>query len=475
MVDQNHLDWLREGAEAWNSRRASNDFEPDLSGADLSVTDLRFFNLKKADLEKANLSNSILFATELSGSNLARADLREVVAIGTRFDDTVLFGANLQQAKLSGADFSNSILQRADLTEADLSWANLTDADIRFAVVAGARLDKAILARTNTLGSNLWQAVLYEESSAPAHLQPQDEPKTVSSVSDLLAVLHTLDTEVPLYFRGEQRCEWRPIPSLFREGLAEVEDEMLTDLASRRPEEMGGARTALEQLLLAQHYKLSTRLLDVTSNPLVALFFACEEVVEHDAHDGRLHIFAVPKPLIKTFDSNTISIVSNFAKLPIRDKQWLLSREGLHPQRPFSAYYNYDAIMARLYQKIRGEKPQFDERIDMKDLYGVFVVEPQQKDDRIRAQSSAVLVSAFQERFDHQEGTEWNGGVRPYGHYTLSIPSSSKESILKDLRLMGVSRESLFPGLESAATEVMRRYKLPPGQGKARSDQAGTG
>ena len=473
MADQNHLDWLREGMKAWNSRRASNDFDPDLSGADLTGTDLRDINLAKANLEKANLRNINLFGTVLKGSNLAQADLRKVIAPMTRFDDAILFGAELQEAELSGADFTNAILQRANLTNADLSWANLTDADLRFAVVSGARLEEAILARTNTLCANLWQAVLYRELSAPTDIQPQGG-QTIGSVSDLIAEIHKLDTEVPLYFRGEQWCEWRPIPSVFRQGLADVEDKMLIDLIALRPEEMGGAGTALEQLLLAQHYKLSTRLLDVTRNPLVALFFACEEAVEHDDHDGRLHVFAVPESLIKTFDSDTISIIANFVKLPIMDKRWLLSRERLHPQRPFSAYYNYSAMLARLYQKIRGEKPQFDERIDMKDLYGVFVVEPQQKDERIRAQSSAVLLSAFQELFDHQEGTEWNGGIRPYGHYTLSIPSDSKESILNDLRLMGVTRQSMFPGLESSATEVMRRYKRPPGQEDTRSDEVGT-
>ena len=473
MADQNHLDWLREGMEAWNSRRASNDFDPDLSGADLTGTDLREFNLEKANLEEANLRNINLFGTVLKGSNLTQADLRKVIAPMTRFDDAILFGAKLQEAELSGADFTNAILQRANLTNADLSWANLTDADLRFAVVSGARLYEAILARTNTLCANLWQAVLYQEHPVPTDVQPQCGP-TIGSVSELLAEIHKLDTEVPLYFRGEQRCEWKPIPSVFHQGLADVEDKMLIDLIARRPEEMGGAGTALEQLLLAQHYKLSTRLLDVTRNPLVALFFACEEAVEHDDHDGRLHVFAVPESLIKTFDSDTISIIANFVKLPIMDKRWLLSRERLHPQRPFSAYYNYSAIMARLYQKIRGEKPQFDERIDMKDLYGVFVVEPQQKDERIRAQSSAVLLSAFQEQFDHQEGTEWNGGVRPYRHYTLSIPSASKEGILNDLRLMGVTRQSIFPGLESSATEVMRRYKRPPGQEATPSGEAGT-
>ena len=239
MADQNHLDWLREGMKAWNSRRASNDFDPDLSGADLTGTDLRDINLAKANLEKANLRNINLFGTVLKGSNLAQADLRKVIAPMTRFDDAILFGAELQEAELSGADFTNVILQRANLTNADLSWANLTDADLRFAVVSGARLEEAILARTNTLCANLWQAVLYRELSAPTDIQPQGG-QTIGSVSDLIAEIHKLATEVPLYFRGEQRCEWTPIPSVFRQGLADVEDKMLIDLIALRPEEMGG-------------------------------------------------------------------------------------------------------------------------------------------------------------------------------------------------------------------------------------------
>ena len=473
MADPHHIEWLGEGVEAWNSRRSLSNFVPDLSGADLAQTNLQHFNLENANLEKANLKHANLFGAELRGVKLIQADLRKVSAPMARFGNAVLFGAKLQQAMLMGADFSNAILRRANITNAELTWANLTGTDLRFAVVAGARLYDAILSGANTLCANLWQAVLYQEDSAPTDLQSQGEQTTITSVSDLLAQIHTLETEVSLYFRGQQRFGWRPISSVFRAGLADVEDKMLIDLISRRPEEMGGSKTALEQLLLAQHYGLSTRLLDVTRNPLVALFFACEESAEYDDQDGGLHIFAIPESLIKTFDSDTISIIASFVKLPTGDKKWLLSRERLHPQRPFSAHYNYNAIMDRLYQKIREGKPHFEKRVDMKDLYGVFVVEPQQQNERVRAQSSAFLISAFQEHFDHQEGMEWNGGVRPYGHYTLSIPSDSKKSILNDLRLMGVTRQSLFPGLESSATDVMRRYKRLSEEDEARSDETG--
>ena len=287
--------------------------------------------------------------------------------------------------------------------------------------------------------------MLYEKRGPSFGSHSQGEEIIIESVPDLLDEIHKLGTELPLYFRGEQRSGWQPMSSVFRENLSDVEDKMLIDLASRRPEEMGNARTSLEQLQIAQHYGLKTRLLDITKNPLVALFFACEKDEQYDCEDGRLHIFAVPGSLIKPFHSDTVSVIANFSKLSAIDKHWLLSRDGLHPQRPFSAQYNYNAIMSRLYQKIREEKTHFDERIDMKDLYGVFVVEPQQKDERIRAQASAFFVSAFREQFDYQQDTEWNGGCttirilhiwrkerqqrkhteRPkaYGHYTAIVVS----------------------------------------------------
>ena len=65
---------------------------------------------------------------------------------------------------------------------------------------------------------------------------------------------------------------------------------------------------------------------------------------------------------------------------------------------------------------IKEEKPHFKEEIDPRDYFRVFVVEPQQSFERIRAQSGAFLISAFHERFKCSEVLNRNPGIPIYGH-----------------------------------------------------------
>ena len=112
--------------------------------------------------------------------------------------------------------------------------------------------------------------------------------------------------DVLLYFREERCNSWALRPSVMRRfSFREKESGMLNELMSRQPEAFSGLTSAFSQWVLAQHYRLNTRLLNVARNPLVTLFNACEEGGDKD---GRLHVFAVPRDLdfIRPFNSDAI-------------------------------------------------------------------------------------------------------------------------------------------------------------------------
>ena len=251
------------------------------------------------------------------------------------------------------------------------------------------------------------------------------------------------------YFRGESVTGWELSPSLMRDGLIQYEAEMLTELMARRPSEFSGSDTAISQFVLAQHHGLKTRFLDITKNPLVALFHACQSDPEKD---GKIHIFAVRRNFVKAFNSDTVSIIANFSKLPLVEQNMLLT------MTVSDDHFNQVDAMRHLYQLIREEKPFFEERIDIGDFFSAFVVEPQQSSERIRAQSGAFLASAFHRRFERDEILRHNDQIPVYAHYTPTIPAVSKGALSEELRLMSITRETLFPGLDESASAVTRAY-----------------
>ena len=275
--------------------------------------------------------------------------------------------------------------------------------------------------------------------------------------------------EVVLYFRGESRCFPELRPSVMRNPepreapLRSAEGEMLNDLMTRQPEAFNGLDSALAQWVLAQHHGLRTRLLDITRNPLVALYNACNG---NGDEDGRLHVFGAPRSLIKPFNSDTVSVLASFAKLPRAEQTLILGKAQI--DAPEDALPNmadhligtdpFGKAKAHLYTIIRQERPYFEERVDIRDLLRVFVVEPQRSFERLRAQSSAFLLSAFHERYERNEVLRWNQHIPIYSHSLLTLPHGQKESALRDLRLLDLTRETLFPSVDEAASAVTQQY-----------------
>lgn len=404
-------------------------------------------NLRSADLAGANLRNADLRGVNCNGADLSGADLRL---------------ANLSGADLTSANLSGTYFASADLTSADLTSADLTGADLSNAILSDTVLDGTVLTGANLAGTEFWKSKFYPVSTVSPS-QYQDTLDDIKSIESLLPEVQKLqrhhkdhEEEVSFYFRGEPKCGWKLRPSVTREGIVIDESDMLLDLVSRRPEEFSGISSALGQWVLAQHHGLKTRFMDVSKNPLVALFNACSDYADDD---GRLYVFAVPRSQVKPFTSDVVSIISNFARLSHAEQNIILTKKTNWKDDTFKIPYFYLGVMKHLYQLIREEKPYFEERIDPRDFYGAFIIEPQQSSERVRAQSGAFLASVFHERFEREKISEWNDQIPVYAYYPLTIPHDSKSHIIEELRLLNITHETLFPGLDSSASAITELYR----------------
>lgn len=469
MDREEQIKLLLKGVESWNEiRRGEEKFSPDFDdvdfrkdlneGTSLEGVNLRNGSFLKANLRGFNLKGADLENADFRGATLAGANISDANLKNTNFKGTILANVKLNGVDAFRTDFSDTDLKRADLGNALLDSANMKGAD----------LTHAYLKNTNIIDTKLWDSTTLYQNEEEVVSDSLGEIESIGGfVKKFEEQLKSYENDVrfQFYFRGECSARWKLSPAIMRkkaETLRDNEGKMLLDLMSQRPGDFIGVNSALSQWVLAQHHGLKTRLLDITRNPLVALFYACQDLPKGRKYKkGLLHIFVVPKHLVKTFESDSISVVANFAKLP-REEQDLLMGGGINGlTEKYSLKYKevFPHIMGRLYHYIKQEKPYFKERIEMRDLFRVFVVEPKQSFERIRVQSGAFLISTFHQRFETQEIQKRNKTIPVYHHYSITVPMRSKKKILDELRFLNIRREVLLPGLDEAAEAIVEKYE----------------
>ncbi|MFM5256359.1 FRG domain-containing protein [Aeromonas hydrophila] len=292
----------------------------------------------------------------------------------------------------------------------------------------------------------------------------ENQDKThIQSISSFLDALRGLDDsdrfKREYFFRGHADINWKPIPSIYRnEKWIKNEEIMIKDLISKCPNEFINHKYTFQSLVKMQHYSLPTRLLDITTNPLVALYFACQpERVKNDdgvetEADGEVIIFCAFKDSIKYHDSDTVSIISNIAKRP---KNFDLN-EAPKSEKEIAAFNATHNIQLLLHD-IRHEKPHFESKIERNHLESVVFVRPLLDNPRIIKQDGYFILFGISDKKTSP------AKIREYCFPQkkmpqILIPADKKEVILNELEVLGISNDTIFPDIDNVAKFIKSKY-----------------
>jgi len=284
-------------------------------------------------------------------------------------------------------------------------------------------------------------------------------PKTLPGFIDAFAQYSSSSIYLKC-FRGQRDSSWPNVASIFRPDLKQLlenEKTAIRDLISVHPHEFATDESMFDKLVRMQHFGLPTRLLDVSLNALVALYFATDPGPDsRKSSDGMVTAFAVPPRRDKYFDSDSVSCLANLANMTSEEKDEIYRlRESLKVDISSEGNinkFNEYGVIKRLHQFIRSEKPYFLPIIDPIDLFKPYYVHPKMSNRRILAQSGAFILYGI----NPPKKMYFPDPIEPT---TFIVSKAEKSTIRKALEDIGINESTLFPEIDKAAARITNQYR----------------
>jgi len=280
------------------------------------------------------------------------------------------------------------------------------------------------------------------------------EGAVIQTVEDALKVasdIKSAPNEFTVY-RGQSNWGWILRPKAFRKpSWYRHEHDMVRELISAQPQEFSSDSLMLDRLVRMAHYGLPTRLLDITTNFLIALYFACEEAPD-SGKDGAVFVIRGEQPQAKYYDSDAVGLLANLSRLSELEKRLMFrSSPENNPTDYLDDAFNKFSPVARLLQFVRDEKPYFLAKARKIDLMSAFYVMPKKNNRRIIAQSGAFLVFGL-------IGDDRNPQLDTLAITRHKVLAIDKTSMREQLVALGITEVSLYPELDHAAAYISNRF-----------------
>ena len=236
----------------------------------------------------------------------------------------------------------------------------------------------------------------------------------ISSVSDLIDFGYQIHykTGFRCWYRGHAKASHLLQPTAHRLATEEHERNLIGEFRARaglRHASVPQSENRSAWLALAQHYGLPTRLLDWTFSPLIAAYFA---IADRDPYDGEpATIWAVvPRELNKHF--------------------------GYEPH-----LYNLDdSVIQDLINPVFQRSEASPK--------SVAAAMPVEADARMQMQQGAFTIHGLRAPLCSVDGREkWL--------FRADIPAEGVSCLIKDLRVLSIRKDSVFPDLGALASQLL--------------------
>lgn len=278
----------------------------------------------------------------------------------------------------------------------------------------------------------------------------------IDSVSSFIKAIKELresadGTSTELYFRGQEVEFWDIEPSIFRNDMLSIEHKLMQIPLQKIPMEFKGFDSLFDVMTKYQHYGMCTRLLDLTTNPLVALYFACkihgQEKYETEDDPVEQEPYGVVYYTNNYYPSQS---VDKEIKIVTALASYDLSKEN-----------TIGTVLDKLRMdnlineetKARWLKKEYVDEF-IKIIQRNYMVVPTYTNERLQRQNGVFLLASM---FSVNIGANVKDGVITKSKNNLRdefaskyfyIKGENKESILKELDLYNINEATLFPELE---------------------------
>ncbi len=299
---------------------------------------------------------------------------------------------------------------------------------------------------------------------------------TITSVRDFLDNLPEQANEQPWGYRGQAKACWPLRPALYRDlidpGSLSSHDHVkayrnLESMLLERfkayalPHVTASPNSDIAWLALAQHHGLPTRFLDWTESPLIALFFALNEETECDSV-----VWA-----ILTRDG-------------IREAEHTLDAlDSLFLQSERQRILDEERRIAQISDEVGAPRIEVTENLELQQIEDclqqtshihlgdpIYRYHPSHTTSRITAQQGFFTVQALS--FGHlqplelqfglslvgEQGLEYNAAGPWFRKYT--IPQECKETIRRELDVVGINHYAVYPDLEGVAKKLREDVRM---------------